>query len=460
MPEQPDQGHTSEEIRRGRVEGHVRQRARRSWFTRQFERPIIRRLRLDETSGWPVIIAGVLAMLWANSPWSGSYEAFWTTEVALDVAGWRPSLPLRDVVDVFLLPLFFFVVAVEIREELREGHLAGGGKASLPLFAALGGMLVPAGVYLLLTRGTPYTAGFGVPVATDIAFALAFLQIVGDRVPKALRAFLLAFAAVDDVGGIILIAVAYGHGISWAWLAAVLVVIALIVVLARRRAQLPWLYVALGVALWGAMLGSGIHVTIAGVVMGLILPTTPLFDHDDLVQHVDKLDERLESRHLSRDVVLGELEELTARTESVSERFSRNLRPWVSYLVLPLFGLAMAGATIDTAMLAEAIRHPATIGIVVALLVGKPIGVFGATWLAARVGGAPLPAGMTWTHVAGVSLLAGIGFTVSLFIAKLAFPTDVLAEARIAIFGASVVAAIAGVVVLKIDRRETRDERR
>lgn len=447
--------HTEAEIRRGRTEGHVRQRARRSWFARQIERTVIRRLRVDETSGWPVIIAGIIAMVWANVAIGPDYEAFWSTEVTLGAATWRWGLPLRDIVDVFLLPLFFFVVAVEIREEFREGHLAGGGKASLPLAAAVGGMLVPAGLYLFINRDTPYTAGFGVPVATDIAFALAFLQILGDRVPKALRAFLLAFAAVDDVGGIVLIAVIYGHGLALPWLGAAILITAAIVLLARRRAQLPWIYVALGIALWGAMLGSGIHVTIAGVVLGLILPTRPLFDPDDVVDHVDELDERLQSEKLSRDVILGELEELAARTESISERFSRNLRPWVSYVVLPLFGLAMAGTAIDSAALGEALRHPASIGIVLALLVGKPIGVFGATWLAARLGATDLPRDVAWLHVFGAALLAGIGFTVSLFIAKLAFDPAEMAPVRIAIFSASIVAAMAGVVVLRFadDRR-------
>lgn len=453
MPDSRREPHSEAEIRRGRIEGHVRQRARRSWFARAIERPVIRRLRLDETSGWPVIIAGIIAMVWANVAVGPDYEAFWSTEVALEVAGWRPAMPLRDVVDVFLLPLFFFIVAVEIREELQEGHLAGGGKATLPLAAAVGGILVPAGVYLFINRDTPYTAGFGVPVATDIAFALAFLQILGDRVPGSLRAFLLAFAAVDDVGGIVLIAAVYGHGLSLPWLAAAALVTAAIILLARRRAQVPWLYIGLGIFLWAAMLGSGIHVTIAGVILGLVLPTRPLFDPEDVVEHVDKLDERIGSEHLSRDVILGELEELAARTESISERFSRNLRPWVSYVVLPLFGLAMAGTAVDGAALGEAIRHPGTIGIVVALLVGKPLGVFGATWLAVRLTGTALPDRMGWRDVAGAAMLAGIGFTVSLFIAKLAFPPEVLAEARIAIFTASIIAAIAGVLVLRNDRR-------
>lgn len=456
MPESDRPAHSEGERSRGRTGGGLRQRARRSWFARRVEGPVIRRLRLDETAGWPVIIAGVVAMAWANSPWSASYEAVWSAELTIAVAGWSAALPMRDLVDVVLLPLFFLLVAVEIRQELHTGYLAEKGQAILPLMAAVGGMIVPAGTYLLLTRGTPYTAGFGVPVATDIAFALAFLQILGPRVPAALKAFLLAFAAVDDVGGIVLIAAAYGHGIAWSWLGAAAACTALLAVLAHRKAQVSWHYAVVGVLLWGAMLGSGVHVTIAGVIFGLLLPTAALFSHHDVVAHVDRLDARLDREDLARDVILGELEEMTALTESVSERFARKLRPWVSYLVLPIFGLAMAGTALGGGALAAAVRHPVTVAIVMALLVGKPLGVLAATWLTTKATGTALPADTGWLDIVGIAVLAGIGFTVSLFIAKLAFAPAALAPARVAVFGASIVAAVLGVAILAAAARRRR----
>lgn len=448
------------DVRRGRTAGHLRQRIRRSFFARGIGVPFVRRLRIDETSGWPVIGAAVLALIWANSPWSASYESFWSTPVALSIGALRGSIPLRDTVDLFLLPFFFFIITVEIREELKGGHLAGGGRASLPLVAALGGMLVPAGIYLLLTRGGPYTPGFGVPVATDIAFALAALLVLGDRVPPALKAFLLAFAAIDDVGGILVIALVYGHGISWPWLATAAGIALVIALVARARAEPSWIWLVLGVALWLAMIPSGIHVTIAGVVLGALLPATPLFASDEISDGMKKLSLSLDRDVLPRDAILGEMEELARRTEAPSERFSRVLRPWVSYAVLPIFGLSMAGTTIDHTALVDAATHPAALATGVALMLGKPVGVLAATWIAVRLGLTTLPAALTWRHILGIAMLAGIGFTVSLFTAKLAFEPAVLPHVRIAILVASLCAAGAGLAILRgAQRREPHGKR-
>ncbi|MCA9737849.1 MAG: Na+/H+ antiporter NhaA [Gemmatimonadetes bacterium] len=447
---QPD---ARERPARNRTEGRLRLRAGRSGFARRVGVPTIRRLRIDETAGWPVILAGIAALLWANSPWGSSYEALWSRTVALDLGAWRAEASLRDLVDLLLLPLFFFTIAVEIRAELTHGHLSELRRAALPVAAAIGGMAVPIAVYLAWTRGTPAQSGFGVPVATDIAFALAFLLVLGDRIPASLKAFLLAFAAVDDVGGILVIALFYGHGIAWGWLAAAGAVTATLLLLGRTDARAPWLYGGLALLLWASTALSGVHVTIAGVVLGLVLPARPLFDREEAARRVRALAERLDRGPTSRDALLGAMEELVARTEAPAERAARGLRPWVSYVVLPVFGLAMAGTALDPAALRDAVSSTAAQAIAVALVLGKPVGVLAATGLAVALGWARLPAGVGWRHIAGVATLSGIGFTVSLFIAKLAFGPEALASVRVAILGSSLLAGLGGLGILALASR-------
>jgi NhaA family Na+:H+ antiporter len=314
-------------------------------------------------------------------------------------------------------------------------------------------MVLPILGYLVVTWGTPFERGFGVPVATDIAFGLALLMILGDRVPTALKAFLLAFAAADDVGGVLVIALFYGHGISLVWLAAAVAVAGLTSVIVRLKPQVTWTYAALGSALWATTALSGVHVTIAGVVFGLMIPIRRLYHPSEVAERVHSLtDQLLEAEPREHERLLGRLQEVTDRSESPAERFARILRPTVSYLILPIFGLGMAGTSLNADAWSGLVTQPAALGILTGLLVGKPLGVLGFSWLAVRSGVAALPPTLRWHHVAGAAMLSGIGFTVSLFIAGLAFEPSTLQIAKLAVLVSSVLAGAAGLVTLVAKR--------
>lgn len=434
----------------GRTEGRVSQRSRRSMFADRITLPMADRIRIDETSGWPVIIASLVALLWANVM-PGSYGAVWETGISVQLGEWGLDLTLRDAIDTLLLPIFFFVIGLEIREEFASGRLSRKRHAALPLLAAAGGMLVPIALYMAVAWDSPHRGGFGVPVATDIAFALALLMVLGDRVPAALKAFLLAFAAMDDVGGVLVIAVFYGHGLSLPWLVAAIAVTALSYWVFRLRPQSVWVYASLGFLLWATTAISGIHVTIAGAAFGLLIPRRPLYRAREVADRAGRLAESLETatgEGADRDRLLGRLEELAARSESPAEMLARHLNPVVSYVVLPLFGLALAGTSLSADAWADLPGHTGALGIVTGLLIGKPLGVFGFSWLGARLGIAALPSGLDWGHVLGASALASIGFTVSLFIAKLGFPPADLAVVKLAILFSSCVGAATGLTIL------------
>ncbi|HMQ27568.1 MAG TPA: Na+/H+ antiporter NhaA, partial [Acidimicrobiales bacterium] len=338
---------------------------------------------------------------------------------------------------------FFFVVGLEIKRELVAGELRQRSAAILPGIAALGGMLVPAAIFLAVNAGDVGQDGWGIPMATDIAFALALVAVFGRRVPPRLKVFLLTLAIVDDIGAILVIAVFYTDSLSLGWLldAAVLG----FVVLVLRRANVPYLpvYVALGAALWLSMLESGVHATIAGVLLGLMTPARPFQPALEAEAIVDRLE--------GRDDIKAEDVHRTARlikeSVSVAERIEHALHPWTSFVIIPIFALANAGVPLT----AEPLRDvsPVVVGIVVGLVVGKLVGITAFTWLATRLPGVDLPEGVRWSQVVGIAAVAGIGFSVSLFITDLAFEDPLLqADAKLAILLASALAALVGFVVL------------
>jgi Na+:H+ antiporter, NhaA family len=442
-------GPPEEEVK-PRTAGRVLERARRSQFADQVVAPLAYRLRIDETAGWPMIVASALALLWANLA-PTSYEAVWSTEVSVTVGQGAVGASLRDLVNSLLLPFFFLVIGMEVREELTVGHLSGGRRAWLPLLAAIGGMLVPIAAFLTVTWGTPYASAFGVPVATDIAFALALLMTLGDRVPGALKAFLLAFAAADDMGGVLVIALFYGHGLSWLWLGvAVAVAVVGALVLHFLRPQLTSVYVTLGGTLWVSLALAGVHMTVAGVVIGLLIPLRPLFAPEEVAERAGPLVEALggDGHPRERARLLGRLEELVTRSESPADRAARALTPTVSYFVLPVFGLAMAGTSLSAEAWTGLVDNAAALGTVAGLVLGKPLGILAFTWAGVRLGLADLPPGLRWRHVVGAAALAAIGFTVALFIARLALEPEDLEVVKLAILGSSTLAAVAGVMIL------------
>jgi Na+:H+ antiporter, NhaA family len=363
---------------------HVRHRLAR------VRAPIARFLAIEASGGILLVAATGAALLWANSPVQDTYERVWA---------WRQ---LGHWVNDGLMALFFFVVGLEIKRELVAGHLADRRAATLPAIAALGGMAVPALLYAAFNAGGAGSAGWGIPMATDIAFALGVLALLGDRVPQSLQVLLLALAIVDDVGAIAVIAVFYSDGVDGRWLAAAGA--GLVVVWLLRR----WLAVAVavGIAVWLCTYESGVHATLAGVAVALVLPVSP------------------------------RLEDL--------------LHPWTSYVVVPVFALANAGVVLSSDLLGDAATSPITLGVLVGLVVGKVVGVAGATALAVRAGLGRLPAGVGPRQVLGGGAVAGIGFTVSIFIAGLAFDdpaqTD---EAKVGILVASVLAALLGAGILR-----------
>jgi NhaA family Na+:H+ antiporter len=393
-----------------------------------------------------------VALVWANSPWSAGYETLWSTELRLELGGIELVEDLRHWVNDALMAVFFFVVGLEIKRELVAGELRSPRTAALPAIAALGGMAVPAALYLAVNAGRAGVDGWGIPVATDIAFAVGVVALLGRRVPPALKLFLLTLAIVDDIGAILVIAAFYSGGIEVEALGVAAGAALAIVVLRWLRIEWPVAYIAVGVVLWMATYQSGVHATLAGVVLGLLTPARPLAPDTLTADWVSDLadDPSPEDLALLRRV---------ARTSvSPAERLQHDLHPVTSFVIVPLFALANAGVSLEAGALDPPGATAVAVGVGVGLVVGKLVGVGGASWLAVRLGIGRLPEGVTPRQVLGVAAIAGIGFTVSLFVAGLAFPADPELEgaAKIGILGASVIAAVLGSAILLRARGDVR----
>ncbi|GAA1576731.1 MULTISPECIES: Na+/H+ antiporter NhaA [Kribbella] len=366
-------------------------------------------LRAETTGGLLLLAAAAVALLWANSPWQDGYHHLRDAQLGpLTVEGWASDGALT---------LFFYLAGVELKRELMVGSLSRFSEAVVPVVAALAGMVLPAIIYLVANVSAGGNLhGWAVPTATDIAFALAVLAIVGSSLPSALRAFLLTLAVVDDFGAILIIAVFFSHGFHLLSLLAAFVLIALWYLLQRRRVRTPFLYVPIAIGAWWFMHESGIHATIAGVALGLV--TRVVADPDE--------------------------------KEAPAERIEHRLRPWSAGVAVPLFALFAAGVTLSGNTVREMVTDPVAIGVAAGLLFGKAIGVFGGSWLTARFTRAELNSDLAWRDVAAVSVLAGIGFTVALLIAQLAFGSDLaqIERAKAAVLVASVLAALIASLLL------------
>jgi Na+:H+ antiporter, NhaA family len=416
--------------------------------------PVQEFIRTETAGGFVLLAAAAVALIWANSPVSDSYFDFWEKEIAIETGIFDARETLQHWVNDGLMTIFFLVVGLEIKRELVHGELAGPRLAALPAAAALGGMVVPALLYTVLNAGGDGSKGWGIPMATDIAFALGVLALVGNRLPPALRGFLLALAVADDIGAIAVIAVFYTDDFA---LEALAVALGLTVVIASLRAvnvQNGILHGGLGLALWAAVFESGVHPTIAGVILGLLTPSLSAPD-PAYAEKARRLLAEYEAAVIEDDssraeAVLGEIEEETAVRSAPLERLERLLHPWSSFVVVPIFALANAGVDISADSISDAAGSPITHGVVLGLVAGKVIGIVTATYLAVRLGLGDLPRGATWRHIIGLGLLAGIGFTVALFIAGLAFDdTQRIDEARIGILTASTIAGVVGFIALR-----------
>ncbi|MCX6398611.1 MAG: Na+/H+ antiporter NhaA [Propionibacteriales bacterium] len=417
-------------------------------------RPIREFLHVESSSSLLLLAATVIALLWVNLPfdgWASGYDHFWHTALGFEIGDWRVEESLQHWVNDGLMTIFFFVVGLEIKYELVHGDLRDPRTAALPIIAAVGGMVVPAGLYVLIAGGGEVGAGWGIPMATDIAFAVGVLGVLGRRIPSAARLFLLTLAIVDDIGAILVIAVFYTSGLSFAWLA---VAIGLLAVMAMLRAARVWsipVYAVLGTVIWFAMLQSGVHATLAGVAIGLMTPAVALLQPQVASDYAAEClrDHELDAEELHR------LRFLLAESVPVVERLQSRLHPLSSYVVLPVFALANAGVALGDGALGDAVTSTVALGIGAGLVIGKPLGIGLACFLAIRFGVARMPEGTSWAQLIGVGAVAGIGFTVSLFIAGLSFPDSagLTDDAKVGILLASVLAAVVGVVVLLLASR-------
>jgi len=413
--------------------------------TRGLPRGVRQFLHTESAGGILLLLAAAIALIWANSPVAESYTRFWHTELAFEAGGIRRSIDLQHFVNEALMALFFFVVGLEIKRELVVGELRTWKRAALPAFAALGGMVVPAALFLAINIGGPGSRGWGVPMATDIAFAIGVVALLGSRVPATLKIFLLTLAIVDDIGAIVVIAVVYSGQVSF--MALAVAGLALLVMGALRFVRVDWMpgFVILGVVVWLAVYESGVHATIAGVVLGLLAPARPLAPTDLAREWADDLADEPTPAELRTMTTIANA------TVSVAERLEHLLHPFTSFVVIPIFALANAGVRIEASALGVPGASRVITGVVVGLIVGKLAGITLFSWAALRLRIGALPDGVRGTHLAGAAALAGIGFTVSLFIAGLAFPTPELeAAAKIGILGASALASGLGYMILRL----------
>jgi NhaA family Na+:H+ antiporter len=382
--------------------------------------PLTDFLRDEAAGGVVLFVAAALAMVWANSPLSDSYESLWSTELRIGIGDVAISEDLRHWVNDGLMALFFFVVGLEIKRELVTGELNERRTAALPVLAAVGGAVLPAIIFVAVIAGGQGAGGWAIPMATDIAFAVGVLALLGDRVSSGVKLFMLAIAVVDDIVAIAVIAAVYTDDLSLPWLAVAGLGILAIVALRRLGAANPLAYVPAGLVIWVAVHESGVHATIAGVVLGLLTPARPVGGRE----------------------VLRELE--------------HRLHPWTSLAVVPLFALANAGIALGGGVLSDAAESRVTWAIVIGLVLGKLAGIGGAAALGLRIGFGELPEGVRRGQVWGVAALGGVGFTVSLFIAQLAFEESALQEeAKVGIFAGSLVAAALGSFLLASVTRRT-----
>ncbi len=414
--------------------------------------------RKQSSGGILLIAATVVALAWANSPWGESYVGLWHTKLTVGVGEYSLSKDLTHWINDGLMAVFFLVVGLEIKREILVGELSSVRGAALPVAAALGGAVVPALIYLAINAGTEGAAGWGIPMATDIAFALGVLALLGERAPVALKVFLTALAIVDDIVAVLVIALFYTSEISWGALGVGGLFFAALVAANLIGVGRTLVYAVLGVGLWLCFLLSGVHATVAGVLLAFTVPAASFIDPGAFLERGRYVLDRFEEAGGKGEEVLANEERLAAlhalnratyKLEPPLHELENRLHPWVAFAIVPIFALANAGVPLGGG-LAGAVANPVSLGIVAGLVLGKQLGVTLFAWLAVRSGLSELPAGVGWRHVYGAGWLAGIGFTMSLFVTDLAFGEGELMDAaKIGILAASLIAGVAGWAILR-----------
>ncbi|WP_417389102.1 Na+/H+ antiporter NhaA [Gimesia sp.] len=422
-------------------------------------KPLIRFLHVEAASGIFLALCALLALLMANSPWSSDYLAIWKLPMGISIGDFQLVHSLKHWINDGLMAIFFFVIGLEVKREIVVGELRELRRAALPISAALGGMLVPAGLYFALQVGQPGQNGWGVPMATDIAFVVGCMAILGSRVPAALRVLLLSLAIVDDIGAILVIAIGYTDTIHLSWLFTGLSGIGVVFFMQRIGVRSMLLYTLLGFLIWVGFHQSGIHATIAGVVIGLMTPARPYLKNNVAVElfagasrllHGDSWENEL---HRPEKVIT--YQRVSRETISPVEYLIYLLHPWVAFLIMPVFALANAGVAFQMADVATS----TAMAVIIGLLLGKPLGILLFSWLAVKSGIAQLPTSVNWKQLTAGGFLAGIGFTMALFIAGLAFKDEsLLRTVKVGVLLGSFLSAVVGMSILGASAPETETE--
>jgi NhaA family Na+:H+ antiporter len=406
-----------------------------------FIAPLREFLQTESAGGIVLVVAALIALVWANSPWQDSYQDLWNTDLAISLGERTLDLDLREWVNDGLMAIFFFVVGLEIKRELVEGELRGVRRAALPALAALGGMVAPALIYIAINAGGAGARGWGIPMATDIAMAVGVVALLGSRLHPSLKLFLLALAIVDDIGAIAVIAIFYSGRIDTDSLLIAIGLVAALVLLRLTGVRSTLIPVALGAGLWLALEESGVHATLTGVILGLLAPTRPHVQRElvdvAVLTDISSVEAARETASLARQSV------------SVVEWLEHVLHPWTSFAIVPLFALANAGITLSAEAVSDAATSRVAIGVLLGLVVGKFVGISALTWMAARRHIGILPEGAMRRGITGIAAVAGIGFTVSIFVTDLAFEDPAIQnEAKVAILAAAVLAGGIGALIL------------
>lgn len=419
-------------------------------------RPIQAFFNLQAASGIVLLFNAVIALIWANSAWSESYFQLWQQKVTFDFGILTLSKTLEHWINDGLMVIFFFVVGLEIKRELLIGELSDVKRAMLAVVGAVGGMVVPAAIYAFWNTGLPSLRGWGIPMATDIAFAIGVITILGSRAPLALKVFITAVAIVDDLGAVLVIAMFYTADLATQALAVAAVAMLVLVIFNRMNVRSPWPYILVGIVLWLAILKSGVHATVAGVLLAFTIPANRDMDAPSFLEkarhYLDEFAQDLKPGQSAptedqRDAVHA-LEAAAEGLQAPLARLEHGLHPWVAYFIMPVFALANAGVSFQGGD-GGLFEGPVTLGVLTGLLFGKQIGILLFAWATMKMGITAMPEGVNWRQMWGVSLLAGIGFTMSLFIANLAFDDrSMLVDAKIGVLTASLLAGIGGALIL------------
>jgi NhaA family Na+:H+ antiporter len=425
--------------------------------------PIQEFMHAETSGGIVLIICTIIALIWANSPFADSYFHLWHTYITFDFGGFVLKHSLHHWINDGLMVIFFFVVGLEIKRELLAGELSSAKKAALPVAGALGGMILPAIIYFSLNAGKEGVAGWGIPMATDIAFVVGIMALLGPKFPFSLKIFILALAIVDDIGAVLVIAIFYTAEISFSALVIAAGILLLLIAFNRLGVRSLIVYTIAGVALWLAFLESGVHATVAGVLLAFTIPVSSRIntkkfttETKELLDEFDKSGEHGENvlTNESRLVIVQSIESNCEKILTPLQRFEHLLHPWVAFFIMPVFALANAGVSVGGDFV-NSILNPISLGIILGLFFGKQLGIFFFSFIAIKAGLASKPEGVNYTKMYGAGILAGIGFTMSLFIANLAFPSEELLNvAKVGVLIASLISGIVGFIVVKIGLRK------